>query len=462
MHVQVFSAGGKRGFTGTVAMKAHKKCMRPIWYIICTEIICISAIVRVADSARFVLAAINVVALVALTRWLYETGRIKVPPFFVKVLRKIGVILTVTISILYIVTMTVFAIHSAISSGDFLGVGLVVVSCAVVAVLWRMTRWRRWWVKFLKTFMPKDTIRHTYWKICEQYYWTFDYASNAQYGLRPSDGVFEGRARVWLVPSALEADAAAKLDAFEMMLAERDIKANCALIRIPGCVYADIVADTDYKTMSHTRQDAFRDTFRSLDGKNYRGEYYAKYQGELGTFFFACGQGGISRAIRTEPREEYYLDPDCGFRSDEAYYFIERGVDWTEGTFTLITEESFFDRWRKRVDYEDKDDAYSFFVNSSLMYFAAVSNGDVKEQDNCQWEIENVAKWLVTNDETDTMMELMNFREESAYWAVREFANVLPDEAFKTAKCIVENSGNTEIVSVTRKLLARWRQAESR
>ena len=140
-------------------------------------------------------------------------------------------------------------------------------------------------VEVSKDFMPKDEIRHGDWKMREKYFQTFDYATNALYGLRTDDGIFDGQARVWLDPSDVDKDASARLDSFEVMLAKRGIKANCALTHIPGCIYADIVAETKYKSMNSDRQAAFRDAFHELDGMNYHGDYYAEYHGELGTIF---------------------------------------------------------------------------------------------------------------------------------------------------------------------------------
>lgn len=307
--------------------------------------------------------------------------------------------------------------------------------------------------------MPKDKIRHGDWKLREKYFWTFDYTSNAQYGLRSADGIFDGQARVWLDPSDVDKDASARLDSFEEMLAKRGIKANCALTHIPGCIYADIVAETNYKSMNSDNQDAFRDAFHELDGMNYQGDYYAEYHGELGTIIFESNAGNaISRAIRTEPREEYYIDNDCGFQSEEAHYFIERGVDWTDGTYSLITAKEFFALWRERLDYNDKDDAYSFFEQASLMYFAAAANGDKKEQANSRWDIENAAKYLISHDAKDEMIELMAIYEQSMYWASRLFVDVIPEYAYDTANRLVEYSDNPYIVSRTKRLIAQWKK----
>lgn len=430
--------------------------MKPIWYIIGVACVLISTIGRMADSLSDVLITLGVIALVVLVIWLFETGKIKFNQRFGRILKKIGVGIFVVVGIAYLVIMAGFVTYKVATEGDFQGIMLLGIASTVVGISWYISRWRRRWVKFLKTFMPKDKIRHGDWKIREKYFQTFDYPTNALYGLRTVDGIFDGKARVWLDPSDVNKDAFARLNSFEAMLAKRGIKANCALTHIPGCIYADIVAETKYKSMNSDRQAAFRDAFHELDGMNYHGDYYAEYHGELGTILFECNAGNvITRAIRIEPREEYYLDSDCGFQSEEAYYFIERGVDWTEGTYSLISETQFFINWRERLEYEDKDDAYSFFEQASLMYFAAVTNADKKEQTNSRWDIENAAKYLIAHDAKDEMIELMAIYEQSMYWASRLFVDIVPEYALDTAKRLVEYSDNPYIVSHAKRLLIK-------
>ncbi|WP_290394092.1 hypothetical protein, partial [uncultured Duncaniella sp.] len=388
--------------------------MKQIWPIIGVACVMISAIGRMANSLTDVLIAVGAIALVALVIWLFETGRLRINERLGKVLKKIGAFILVAVGIVYLVAMFVFVTYKVATEGDWQGIMLLGIASVAFGISWYISRWRRRWVKILKTFMPKDKIRHGDWKMREKYFQTFDYATNALYGLRTAGGIFDGQARVWLDPSDVDKDASARLDSFEAMLARRGIKANCAITHIPGCIYADIVAETKYRSMNSDKQAAFRDAFHELDGMNYHGDYYAEYHGELGTILFECNAGNvIIRAIRIEPREEYYLDSDCGFQSEEAYYFIERGVDWTEGTYSLISETQFFTNWRERLEYDDKDDAYSFFVQASLMYFAAVANGDKKEQTNSRWDIENATKYLITHDAIDEMIELMTIYEQA-------------------------------------------------
>lgn len=439
--------------------------MKPIWYIIGVACVLISTIGRMANSLSDVLIALGVIALVVLVIWLFETGRIRLNERLGRILKRIGVGIFVVVGIAYLVAMAGFITYKVATEGDWQGIMVLGIASVAFVISWYISRWRRRWVKFLKTFMPKDKIRHSDWKMREKYFQTFDYATNALYGLRTADGIFDGQARVWLDPSDVDKDASARLDAFEAMLAKRGIKANCALTHIPGCIYADIVAETKYKSMNSDRQAAFRDAFHELDGMNYHGYYYAEYHGELGTIFFESNSGNvIIRAIRTEPREEYYIDNDCGFQSEEAHYFIERGVDWTEGTYSLISEKEFFSLWRERLEYNDKDDAYSFFEQASLMYFATVANGDKKEQTNSRWDIENAAKYLIAHDEKEIMIDLLMgmIYEETLYWAARLFVDVVPEYALDTAKRLVEYSDNPDIVSRTKRLLTQWKKGGKR
>lgn len=436
-----------------------RQAMKPIWYIIGVGCVLISAIGRMANSLTDVLIAVGVIAVVALVIWLFEIGKIRMNERLGKILKKICGVIFVAVGLAYIVAMVGFVTYKVATEGDMQGIMFLGVASIAFGISWYISRWRRRWVKFLKTFMSKDKIRHGDWKMREKYFQTFDYATNALYGLRTADGIFDGQARVWLDPSDVNQDASARLDSFEEMLAKRGIKANCTLTHIPGCIYADIVAETSYKSMNGSSMAAFRETFHELDGMNYQGEYYAEYRGELGTIFFESNAGNvISRAIRTEPREEHYIDNDCGFQSEEAHYFIERGVDWTEGTYSLITAKEFFALWRERLDYNDKDDAYSFFEQASLMYFAAVANGDKKEQANNRWDIENAAKYLISHDAKDEMIELMAIYEQSMYWASRLFVDVIPGYAHDTANRLVEYSDNPYIVTRTKRLLTQWKK----
>lgn len=96
------------------------------------------------------------------------------------------------------------------------------------------------------------------------------------------------------------------------------------------------------------------------------------------------------------------------------------------------------------------------------MYFAAVANGDKKEQTNSRWDIENAAKYLIAHDAKDEMIELMAIYEQSMYWASRLFIDVVPEYALDTAKRLVEYSENPYIVSRTKRLISQWNKGGKR
>lgn len=370
----------------------------------------------------------------------------------ITILKKIGTAIIVTVCIAYIVMLAGYSICQVITEGDLQGIIMLTLAGVIGGISWHTARWRRWWVRFLRSFMPGETVRPADWGLREKYYWVYNYESNAQYGLRPADRIFEGRAKVWFEPSDIAADASRRLTAFKSLLESLGIKAKCTLDHIPGCIYADIIAETDYKTMNKTKLSAFREAFTRLDKMNYEGEYYVEYQGESGSILVECNHGGILRAVRTSPREEYHIDPDCGFYSDEAYYFFERYPDWTEGTYTLISGEAFYSRWEQRSFYHSKDEAFTVFDCSSLSYFAALTSGNKKEELHSSNDIRNAAAWLIANNETDMIRSLMNTREESMYWAAKLFHEIMPEEATETADRIINSCHDPVIVSLTKAL----------
>lgn len=432
--------------------------MKPIWNKIGLACTVVSAIAMMTESLANGLIALALIAVVWLGTWLFENGKVRMGNRTLNVLKKVGTGIVAIVAFVYLGGMAGFAAYSVVKSSDWYGVIVVGGAGMVVGVLWYVNRWRRWWVKFLKTFMPEGTVNFSDWGTKETYYWTFDFSSNAQYGLLPDGGIFRGQATVWISPTFIDTKASKRLAAFENILKEKGITASCTLDHIPGCIYADISAETNYKKMNRAKQSAFRDAFCELDKLNYPGEYFVEYHGEESSILFACTQYEISRAVRTEPREEYFIAPECGFQSEEAHYFIERYPDWTEGTYRLITEEEFFDRWHKRTHYEDNEEAFEAFEASALSYFASVTKGDEKERANSQWDIENATNWLVAHKATDTMGELMCTREECAYWAARLFKDILPEEAIDTAQRIFETCEDTEICSRAQMLLEEWKK----
>lgn len=306
--------------------------------------------------------------------------------------------------------------------------------------------------------MPKDQVNNGDWKFRENYYWTFDYDTNAQYGLRIKECIFEGRARVWLDPKDVDASLKYITSCFYDWLKQKGIEANLVVDHMSGCIYAYVVAETKVKTMTPSKLQQFRDSFRLLSGMNYEGDYYGTYHGELGIIFFESTSSGVIRAIRTEPREERYLDPDSGFGSDEASYFISSYPVWNENECELITQKEFFNLWHEYADYEDSDEAFSFFTNASVMYFAALENGDKQEQANSQWDIENAAKYLIAHDEVDIMKELLTIREDFMFWAAKLFHDVIPELCEDATNRLVENCDNPVIVRNSKRLLAQWKK----
>ena len=117
--------------------------MKPIWYKIGMACVLISAIGRMADEPLAVLIVIGILVVIFLIVRLYDKGKM-------------------------------------------FGVFVFAISGIVLGILWYLTRWRRRWVKILKTFMPKDKIRHGDWKMREKYFQTFDYATKARLTTRMS------------------------------------------------------------------------------------------------------------------------------------------------------------------------------------------------------------------------------------------------------------------------------------
>lgn len=432
--------------------------MKPIWYKIGVACVLISAIGRMADKPLAVLIVIGILVVIFLTVRLYDKGKIRIPERAKTILKKIGVGIVYAVGIIYLGGMTGFAIYSVATDGNLQGVIVLALATIFIGISWYMTRWRRWWVKFIKTFLPKDQVNNGDWKLRENYYWTFDYDTNAQYDLRIKERIFEGRARVWLDPKDVDASLKYITSCFYDWLKQKGIEANLVVDHMSGCIYAYVVAETKVKTMTPSKLQQFRDSFRLLSGMNYEGDYYGTYHGELGIIFFESTSSGVIRAIRTEPREERYLDPDSGFGSDEASYFISSYPVWNENECELITQKEFFNLWHEYADYEDSDEAFSFFTNASVMYFAALENGDKQEQANSQWDIENAAKYLIAHDEVDIMKELLTIREDFMFWAAKLFHDVIPELCEDAANRLVENYDDPVIVRNAKRMLTQWKK----
>ncbi len=433
--------------------------MKSIWYIIGIGCFLISAIARMANSISDVLIAVGVIAAIGVLIWLYERGYIRIyyrVQELVKTIFKRVIIIAV---ILYIVSLICFIGYKAIGGEDYVGLIVITLAGGIFGVSYYLTRWRRWWIKFLRTFLRKDEMRALDLKIGADSYEEYDYSSGARYCLRPKEGVFIGTTRIFISPDTLDDSKNERLRRFEYMLRESGIENTLNVDYTDGCIYADVSVTVDCRRMNVEKQTLLRNAFIYLKDSNYQGGYFGKYVGEYGTILFQSTAVEVVRAVRVKPREEYYIYPDSGFQSEDAYLFIEYYPDWTNGEYTLIAEKEFFSRWRKRTEFDNKDQAYTDFDVSSTAYFAAIENGDKKEQKYSREDIEKAALWLIRYDEVDYIKELLsNPHDETEYWAARFFHDVIPELAEATAQSLVDKCDNPVIVANSKRLLAQWRK----
>lgn len=431
--------------------------MKPIWSNIILAVVFISALLRMAANPIAAVISACFIAALVISVNLYGKRKISISERTKTILKKIGTGTVVAVGIIYLVAMTVFAVYKVATEGDFQGIIVLAISGIVIGVLWYMSRWRRWWVRFLKTFLPKGRVRNDSRKFREDYYMTFDYDSNARYGLRINERIFEGRAMIWLDPKDVDASLKQNTACFYDWLKQEGIEANMNIDHLPGCIYAHVATETKAKSMSPSKLQQLRDCFRLLARMNYKGDYYGKYRGELGTIFFESTSGGVIRAIRTDPCQDHYFDY-AGFGSDNAYFFVDSYPDWNEGEYELINEPEFFRLWHGYTDYADADEAFCFFESASRMYFGAVANGDKKEQTNSQWDIENASKYMIARDEVDKMKELLSIHEDAVFWAAKMFHDVIPELCEDAARSLVENCDNPVIVRNSKRLLTQWKK----
>lgn len=433
--------------------------MKSIWYIIGIGCFLISAIARMANSISDVLIAVGVIAAIGVLIWLYERGYIRIyyrVQELVKTIFKRVIIIAV---ILYIVSLICFIGYKAIGGEDYVGLIVITLAGGIFGVSYYLTRWRRWWIKFLRTFLRKDEMRALDLKIGADSYEEYDYSSGARYCLRPKEGVFIGTTRIFISPDTLDDSKNERLRRFEYMLRESGIENTLNVDYTDGCIYADVSVTVDCRRMNVEKQTLLRNAFIYLKDSNYQGGYFGKYVGEYGTILFQSTAVEVVRAVRVKPREEYYIYPDSGFQSEDAYLFIEYYPDWTNGEYTLIAEKEFFSRWRKRTEFDNKDQAYTDFDVSSTAYFAAIENGDKKEQKYSREDIEKAALWLIRYDEVDYIKVLLsNPHDETEYWAARFFHDVIPELAEATAQSLVDKCDNPVIVANSKRLLAQWRK----
>lgn len=433
--------------------------MKPTWYIIGIACFLISAIARMANSISDVLIAVGIIATIGALIWLYERGHIRINYRVRAIVKTIFKWIIIIACISYIVSLICFIGYKAIRGGDYVGMIVIALAGGIFGVSYYLTRWRRWWIKFLRTFLRKDQIRALDLKSGATGYEEYDYSSGTRYILNHQKHTFTGQTRIFLSPDTLDDSMTERLRTFDYMLRGSGIEATLNVDYTDGCIYADVSAAADCRRMNVAKQTLFRNAFIYLQDSNYKGDYFGKYVGELGTILFQSTAINVIRAIRTEPREEYYIHPDSGFQSEDAYYFIGCYPDWTNGNYTLITEKEFFTRWRERTEFEEHDHAYTAFEVSSTAYFAALENGDKKEQKYSREDMEKAALWLIRCDEVEYMKELLsNPRDETAYWAARFFHDVIPEQAETTAQHLVDNCDNPVITTKAKRLLSQWRK----
>ncbi len=433
--------------------------MKPILLKICFACVLISAIARMSNSISDVLIAVGIVAAIGALIWLYEQGYLKINYRVREIVKTIAKWIIIAVGIIYLTAMVGYAGYTAMNGTGYQGLFVIAIAGIVIGISWYMTRWRRWWIKFLRTFLRKDQIRTLDLKIGAVSYEEYDYSSGALYCLRPKEGVFIGTTRIFISPDTLDDSKNERLRRFEYMLRESGIENTLNVDYTDGCIYADVSVTVDCRRMNVEKQTLLRNAFIYLKDSNYQGDYFGKYVGEYGTILFQSTAVEVVRAVRVKPREEYYIYPDSGFQSEDAYLFIEYYPDWTNGEYTLIAEKEFFSRWRKRTEFDNKDQAYTDFDVSSTAYFAAIENGDKKEQKYSREDIEKAALWLIRYDEVDYIKELLsNPHDETEYWAARFFHDVIPELAEATAQSLVDKCDNPVIVANSKRLLAQWRK----
>lgn len=437
--------------------------MKTIWPKIGFACVLISSIARMANSVSDVLVAVGIIVAIGVLIWLYEQGYLKINYQVREIVKTIAKWIIVAVGVIYLTAMVGYAGYTAINGTGYQGLFVIAITGIVIGISWYMTRWRRWWIKFLRTFLRKDQIRALDLKIGADSYEEYDYSSGSRYSLRPKEGVFIGNTRIFISPDTLDDSMNERLRKFDNMLRECGIEDAINVDYSEGCIYADVSATVDCRRMNVAKQTLFRNAFIYLQDSNYQGDYFGKYVGEYGTILFQSTAVEVIRAVRVKPREEYYIYPDSGFQSEDAYPFIEYYPDWTNGEYTLIAEKEFFSRWRKRTEFDNKDQAYTDFDISSIAYFAAIENGDKKEKKYTREDMEKAALWLIRYDEVDYMKELLsNPHEETEYWAARFFHDVIPELAEATAQRLVDNCDKPVIAANAKRLLAQWRNDKQR
>nr|QGT50099.1 hypothetical protein Helico4rc_2190 [uncultured Helicobacter sp.] len=403
--------------------------------------------------------------------FLYEKGT-EIP--FNKNFNKNRGILTITAytiivitSIVFLVVIIGFEVYRTMNEGDYRGLIVLGIAGIFGSISWYLSRYRRWWVRFISIFLREDEIKILDLKPDGDYYKTLDKEIHAAYFLYPKSDIFEAKIRIWLDPQNLALEARRRIDLLTSLLNEHGICANIALIRSPQCIHGTITAEINYKSLNAARQIDFRSALIELSKHDYTGEYFVKYQGKLGTLFFASSSNGISRAIREEPRfEHYYTRSGHDPLNENDDFYVSYYRDWTNGVYELISKDIFFEHWRafftrwwQCTDEEKLEiDAISILYEATFVYFKAVIEDDKDEQINSQWDIENAAQHLITHHKIDTIKLLLetNDSRETIYWAARLFKNILPTESkaslihlIKTLENILSNADSEDYTNET-------------
>ena len=187
-----------------------------------------------ANSISDVLIAVGIIAAIGALIWLYERGYFRINYRVQKLVKTIFKWVVIIAGILYIVSLIRFIGYKAIGGDDYVGLIVIGLACVIFGVSYYLTRWRRWWIKFLRTFLRKDQIRALDLKIGATSYEKYDYSSGAKYYLRPKEGVLIGSTRIFISPDTLDGSMSERLRRFDNMFRESGIEATLNVDYIEG------------------------------------------------------------------------------------------------------------------------------------------------------------------------------------------------------------------------------------
>ena len=157
-----------------------------------------------ANSVSDVLVAVGIIAAIGTLIWLYEQGYIKINYRVKEIVKAIFKWVIIIAGILYIVSLICFIGYKAIGGDDYVGLIVITLAGGIFGVSYYLTRWRRWWIKFPRTFLRKDEMRALDLKIGADSYEEYDYSSGSRYCLCPKEGVFIGTTRIFISPDTLD------------------------------------------------------------------------------------------------------------------------------------------------------------------------------------------------------------------------------------------------------------------